>query len=172
MHTNNSSLAPTMCQAFWETIYIILLNHLLSLWDIIISVLMIGNWGFERRSNLINISQRNWNQGLSEVTHLVFLILKRRKGICISLESIVNSITNEHLPCSTGHRATAYKITECLSRGQSRLSAPYSPWQNLEQQHTAKSPELYTSNQTGWRLQREQSYNLGKCYLKAIFQVY
>lgn len=52
----------------------------------------------------------------------MFLILKGGTGVCICLESIINSTTKEY---TTEWEAIAYKTTKCLSRGELRFSAPH-----------------------------------------------
>lgn len=76
-----------------------------------------------------------WSRSHSGVETTGFLMstlpvlsdFKRGRGGCNCLKSFINSTTNEHLVCSTGHQGTAYKIPRCLSTREPRLPTPHEP---------------------------------------------
>lgn len=100
----------------------------------------------------------------------MFLILKGGTGVCICLESIINSTTKEY---TTEWEAIAYKTTKCLSRGELRFSAPHLMPEARTAAYSGGAPELPTCIQSRQTLQRRQSSNFFyKCSHNVIFQLH
>lgn len=72
----------------------------------------------------------------------MFLILKGGIRVCVCLESINDSTTNECLLHSI-EQATENKTTKCLCRGESVFFAPCAHCQKLEEQHTREELQSY-----------------------------